>query len=61
MDATAKDRNSQDPPWLQAIVNYLRSNAHEFNQHDRMQFVFDRAGDSVKADYSVKSIQLQKP
>lgn len=61
MGDTAQSRTAQDPPWLQAIINYLRAHATEFNQHDRMQIVFDRAGDSVRADYSVKSIQLQKP
>ena len=54
-------RHTQDPIWLQSIVNYLRANAHEFSRHERMQFVFDRSGDTVRADYSVKSIQLKQP
>ena len=59
--ASGMNHPTQDPIWLQAIVNYLRANAHEFNRHERMQLVFDRVGDNVKADYSVKSITLQKP
>lgn len=54
-NATARD----DPVWLIKIIEFLRTHAQQFDQHEHMQFVFNRAGDQVQADYSVRSIKIR--
>ena len=55
---TIATRPTSDPIWLQKIVDYLRRNAAQFDQHDKMQLVFDRSGDHVVSDVTYKSIKL---
>ncbi len=63
LDATPQQKsqctNPADPVWMQRIIEFLRTNLEEFESHEHMQFVFNRAGDQVQADYSIKSIKLR--
>ncbi len=54
----AISKQTNDPIWLQKIVDYLRRNAATFDQHEKMQLVFDRSGDNVVSDVTYKSIKL---
>ncbi|CAG0980336.1 hypothetical protein ANRL4_01831 [Anaerolineae bacterium] len=54
-----RSTTSADPVWMQRIIEFLRTNLKEFETHEHVQFVFNRAGDQVQADYSIKSIKLR--
>ncbi|CAG0981689.1 hypothetical protein ANRL2_02488 [Anaerolineae bacterium] len=62
LDATSPQNRctaSADPVWMQQIIEFLCTNLREFETHEHVQFVFNRAGDQVQADYSIKSIKLR--
>lgn len=51
-------RHDDDPIWMQKIIAWLCENKHALDPYDRMLLAFNRIGDQVQADYTIKSIKL---
>ncbi len=51
--------DEREPIWLRKIGEWLRTNASELSRHEHVQLIFNRAGDQVQADYSIKSIKIK--
>ncbi len=59
-DSASPSKNDSDEPlWMRKIVEWLRTNASQLSQHEHVQVTFNRSGDQIQADYSIKSIKIK--